>query len=1050
MHNRTKDESPRSVTHRANSRFAKNAFSSPSAEFRFANNALSSPFPYPSRPKSVRLLSVIFKPLALASLFIASAFPSQHSGQVLFSGGLPVPGATVTAVQGDKKLITITDQQGIYNFTDLPDGIWTLTIEMTGFSAATRPVTVAANAPREEWALKLLPFDQVKAAVAMAVHLAAPAPPPPAPPAQPSAKDAPPKESAAAPRESKPDDESAGASDGLLINGSTNNGAASPFAQFAAFGNRRSGSHGLYNGGIGILGDISALDARSFSLTGQDTAKPAYTRLTGVATLGGPIKIPHLLRNGPVFFLGYQWTRNRNATATTGLMPTLAERTSLLPASSISPQALALLSFYPLPNFAGSSRYNYQIPLVSATHQDALQSRLNKSIGQRNQLYSRFSFQDARSSTPNLFDFLDTSHVLGLAADANWSHRFGSHVFTTFVYQFSRLSTHNVPYFENRENVSGNAGISGNNQSPVNWGPPSLSFSSGISGLSDGLPASNHNQTGGLSDSTLWVRGRHYITFGGDLRKQQFNYLSQQNPRGSFGFTGAAAGSDFADFLLGVPDTSAIAFGNADKYFRQSGYDAFFTDDWRITPEFSVNAGMRWEYGAPVTELYGRLVNLAIAPGFTSATPVVAHTDPNPLIQPDKRGIEPRIGIAWRPLSGSSLVVRGGYGVYYNTSVYQSIATQMAQQAPLSKSFSVSNSAANPLTLANGFILAPSTLADTFAVDPNFRIGYAQNWQLAVQRDLPASLQMTATYLGIKGTRGMQEFLPNTFPAGGLNPCPSCPSGYAYLASNGNSSREAAQFQLRRRLHSGITATLQYVFSKSIDDDSSLGGQGFTSTQSAPGSGGSSPGAALLPPAAAGSSNAAIAQNWLALSAERSRSSFDQRHLLSAQIQYTTGMGLSGGTLLTGWKAAFVKEWTVATLITAGSGLPETPTIPLPTSGTGFTGALRPDYTGAPLYNPPAGLFLNPAAYSTPLPGQWGNAGRNTINGPAQFSLNASLGRTFRVNDRLNLDLRLDSANALNHVVFNSWNTTVTSAQFGLPTSANNMRSVQTTLRLRF
>lgn len=296
----------------------------------------------------------------------------------------------------------------------------------------------------------------------------------------------------------------------------------------------------------------------------------------------------------------------------------------------------------------------------------------------------------------------------------------------------------------------------------------------------------------------------------------------------------------------------------------------------------------------------------------------------------------------------------------------------------------------------------------------------------------------------------MQEFLPNTFPSGAPNPCLSCPSGYVYLASNGNSTREAGQFQLRRRLHNGITATLQYVFSKSIDDDSSLGGQGFTLTQSASSSGGSSPGAALLPPSAASSSSAMIAQNWLDLSAERSRSNFDQRHLLSAQIQYTTGMGLSGGTLLTGWKAALIKEWTVATLITAGSGLPETPTLPLPTNGTGFSGALRPDYTGAPLYTAPSGFFLNPAAYAAPLPGEWGNAGRNTITGPAQFSLNASIGRTFRLNDRFNLDLRIDSANALNHVAFMSWNTTVTSAQFGLPTATNSMRSLQTTLRLRF
>jgi trimeric autotransporter adhesin len=136
--------------------------------------------------------------------------------------------------------------------------------------------------------------------------------------------------------------------------------------------------------------------------------------------------------------------------------------------------------------------------------------------------------------------------------------------------------------------------------------------------------------------------------------------------------------------------------------------------------------------------------------------------------------------------------------------------------------------------------------------------------------------------------------------------------------------------------------------------------------------------------------------------------------------------------------------------ITAGSGLPETPVYLAPVQGTGVTGTIRPDYTGEPLYAATLSYFLNPAAYTAPLPGQWGNAGRDSITGPAQFSLNASLGRTFRVSDRLNLDLRVDATNALNHVTFTTWNTIVNSAQFGLPAAANAMRSMQTTLRLRF
>ena len=133
-----------------------------------------------------------------------------------------------------------------------------------------------------------------------------------------------------------------------------------------------------------------------------------------------------------------------------------------------------------------------------------------------------------------------------------------------------------------------------------------------------------------------------------------------------------------------------------------------------------------------------------------------------------------------------------------------------------------------------------------------------------------------------------------------------------------------------------------------------------------------------------------------------------------------------------------------------GSGLPQTPVYFGVVAGTGVTGNLRPDVTGVSVTAAPPGLFLNPAAFRVPAAGQWGNAGRNSITGPSQFSLNASLQRSFRWRDRYNIDLRVDANNMLNHVTFKRWNTTVTSAQFGLPSTVDPMRVVQATLRLRF
>ncbi|MGC1649178.1 MAG: TonB-dependent receptor, partial [Candidatus Sulfotelmatobacter sp.] len=941
--------------------------------------------------------------------------------------------------------------------------------------------------PAAKFELTLLPLEQIRGLTQVAPNL----PPPVSSVAavkKPIAADS---SNGALPDIPKPqEDTNEQASDGFLVNGSVNNAATSRFSLDQAFGNRRANSKSLYNGGLAVILDNSALDARPYSLSGLETPKASYNRITGAFTLGGPIKIPHLLPHGPIFFVAYQWTRDHIAQTESGLVPTAEERTgnlaSLLnpfgqpvvvfnPATGlpfpgnvvpVSPQAQALLQLYPLPNIVGDSLYNYQVPILNSTHQDALQSRLDKTLGRKDELYGSFNFQSTRGSNSNLFGFTDTTDTLGINANINWAHRFSQHLFVYASYRFSRLRTNIVPYFENRQNVSGAAGISGNNQDPANWGPPTLNFSSGITALSDGLSSFNRARTDGFSGSTAIYHNHHNVTIGGDFRWQQFNDFFQQNPRGIFTFTGAATqgtangvttgGSDLADFLIGVPDTSSVAFGNADKYLRGPVYDAYAQDDWRILSTLTINAGLRWEYGAPITEIHGRLVNLDVAPDFTAVAPVLGSDPvgpltgthyPSSLIFPDRRGFEPRVGVSWRPIPASTIVVRAGYGIYHDTSVYQTSALGLAQQAPLSKSLSVQNSAACPLTLANGFNPCSSITPNTFAVDPNFRVGYAQAWQLSVQRDLPAAIQLTATYLGVKGTRGVQQFLPNTYPIGATNPCPTCPSGFVYQVSGGDSTRQAGQVQLRRRLRNGFTASLLYTFSKSIDDDAQLGGLGHVTAST---QGSTEPTSAGAPTQSPAAPTPSIAQNWLDLHAERSLSTFDQRHLLNMQVQYTSGEGIGGGTLMTGWRGRLLKGWTVLTTIIVGTGLPETPVYLAAVPGTGFTGTIRPDSTGASIYASPAGVHLNAAAYTAPLPGQWGTAGRNSITGPDQFSLDGSLVRSFRPSSRFYVDLRVDATNLLNHGVFTAWNTTVNSTQFGLPVAANAMRSLEASLRLRF
>ena len=1016
-------------------------------------------------------LSILAALLWLSATLPAAASP--YYGRVTYNG-MPVPGATVTATKGSQKLITVTDAGGVYQFADLEDGEWMVDIQMDLFATIRAQVTVGAKTPAGNWEMTPLPINVLTA------HAQKESPAPeiaqaPSIPTLKASKQPSKGGTAEAPKE--PPQENQQSADGLLVNGSVNNAATSVYSTNPAFGNSRTNTRALYNGGFATIVDNSAADAQQFSLTGITPQKPTYSNLTMAVFVGGPLNIPHLMPRGPNFNVGYVWTRDSNSRIRTGLVPTLAERSGDLSTLSVpvynpatglqyannqvpvSPQAQAMLNLFPQPdsNIPVTSGYNYQAPVLESVHQDELNSRLSKNIGRRDHLYGGYSFESTRYNSVDLFGFVDTTNVLGMTGNLHWMHRYTPHLFVTTSYVFGRQRTRLIPNFDNRVNISGAAGIHGNDQDPADWGPPALNFTSGIAALSDATSEYDRNRSDESSVSAYLYHGRHNFTAGFDLTKEDYNWLAQENPRGGFTFTGAAtsatgkvstvSGSDLADFLIGIPDTSDIAFGNADKYFREPLYDAYFNDDWRTTPTLTINAGIRWQYSAPMTELYGRLVNLDINPGFTAAAPVLARAPmgavtgehyPASLMRPDWKEFEPRIGIAWRPIPASSVVIRGGYGIWHDTSVYLRMVSQLAQQAPLSKSLSVQNSAACPLTMASGFPACSTSTPDTFAVDPNFRIGYSQIWNLSVQRDLPFAMQITATYTGTKGTHGPQVILPNSYPVGEANPCPGCPVGFEYEMSGGNSTRQAGEVQLRRRLMNGLAASVMYTYSKSIDDDAYLGGTGHV-TASQPGQLPSQPATGI----------GAIAQNWLDPQAERSLSSFDQRQLVNITAQYTSGEGLRGGTLMNGWAGRLLKEWTVLTTIAAGTGFPETPVYPAPVPGTAFS-ALRPDLTGAAIDNASAGRHVNEAAYTSPVAGQWGTAGRNSITGPGQFTLNSSLQRTFRPHGKLYLDLRVDSTNMLNHPEFTSWNTMFGNAQFGLPASAGGMRSLKTVLRLRF
>ncbi len=329
------------------------------------------------------------------------AWAADSYGQITF-GGLPVPGATVVLSQGEKKLSTTSDEGGVYHFAELADGTWKIQISLQCFTTIEADVTVGPDAVPGKWELKLLPAEELKSLAQ-------------GPPVQIEShgKDQAPRElkkkadaAANMPVEipKAPEQADQDSSDGLLVNGSVNNAATSQFSMNQAFGNGRANSKSLYNGGFAVILDNSALDARQYSLSGFNSPQPAYDRITAGFTLGGPLKIPHLLPRGPMSFCCVSSVREITPRIpSSALVPTEAERsgrsartrrdspaTILDPATGlpypnsmvpVSSQAQALLALYPLPNVSGNPLYNFQIPVLNSSHQDVVQSRAGQDAG---------------------------------------------------------------------------------------------------------------------------------------------------------------------------------------------------------------------------------------------------------------------------------------------------------------------------------------------------------------------------------------------------------------------------------------------------------------------------------------------------------------------------------------------------------------------------------------------------------------------------------------------------------------------------------------------
>jgi trimeric autotransporter adhesin len=857
------------------------------------------------------------------------------------------------------------------------------------------------------------------------------------------------------------------------------------------------------HGFIYFSDDEASFDAKPYSLTGINEPKASYNFARFGANVGGPLNIPKIFNGGNKWFFFAGWNGSRGSTPydSYSTVPTLAERAGDFSAATykdgstvqifdpatdaalsnngkanvinpalISPAAETLLQYIPLPN-VNTATQNFHYVTNDNSNTDAVSLRLIHNFtstptfgpfggggpggggrgggGRRAQNNINIGLNWSRNDTQTVNSFpslAGNTNTQGLQATSGWTYGNGRRTnLLRFTYNHSHVSTSNL--YSNAVDVAGLAGIGGVSTDPFDFGLPSISFTD-FGGLSNPIARRELDQTYTISDTLSWYRGKHNLRFGGDYRRILQSYKSAKNAEGSFIFTGFETsafvpgavqpvndtGYDFADFLLGLPQQTSLQTGTNSYDFASNSFDLFAQDDYRIFAKLSLNLGFRYEYNGPYTEAHNRISNLDVAPDFTAAVPVLPGESatfngayPGSLIRPDRNNYAPRIGIAWRPLKQT--VVRAGYGINYNLAQYASIIQNFAFQPPFAVTSTNVNNPAAPLTLENGFPpIAPGAITNNFAVDPNYRLGYVQVWNVDVQRTLPQGFLLNLDYNGSKGTRLDTE---RAIEIAGIQP-------FTYESSAGNSVFHAGSVRVRKRLAHGIGIGATYTFSKSIDDASSVGGGSLI-----------------------------VIQNPFDIAADRSLSSFDQRHKFTGNWITDLPFGENRRFAQKGVWSHILASWQLSGDFAIASGFPYTPRV-LGNSvdlNRGVSGSLRANVTGEPitLASPTAQEWFNTAAFCSPSSTAgaanacvnpngtiYGDAGRNIIEGPGEVLVDMSLSKTITIKESRALELRFQAANVFNFIDYTSINTTVNSLQFGQVTAAGATRRITLIARFRF
>ncbi len=805
----------------------------------------------------------------------------------------------------------------------------------------------------------------------------------------------------------------------------------------------RSGGNQVHGTAYEFLRNAS-LDARNFFAPAAES-QPPYQRNQFGGSLGGPLR-----RDRTFFFADYEGRRVREGITRTTNVPTALERSgdfsrsnppfvidlftqqpfpnSRIPADRIHPVGRAIAALYPLPNRPTPGQNFVSSPALR-DRDDHYDVRLDHALARSSELSFRYSFADRSLFQP--FSGANFAAVPGYGTNVprraqnamlSETHTLSPALLNELRLGFNRIAAGS--FHENQgTSINRRVGLPDVASNPRDLG---LSFitAPGFSSLGDEYNNPQHSVTNTyqILDHATWARGRHLLKFGADLRATQQNAFRDVQSRGFLNFLGFT-GNALAEMLQGFPAVTGAAHLDNHQHLRTQSYNFFVQNTYRLRPDLTFSAGVRYEYNSPPVDTQDRANTYD--PDRAALVRVGTNGIPRSGYFGDKNNWGPRVGLAWTPAARNT-VLRAGYGIYYDQSALAP-GEGLYFNAPYFDFKLYPNfPGLPPVTLSDPFpsffpLQLPSS---AFAFQRNLRSPYVQQWNVSLQQKLGRNRVLETGYVGSKGTRLLSARDINQ-PA----PSPRQPNPRPVLAfddidvleSRSNSTYNSFQFRFQQRLDSGLSLLSSYTCSRSLDDASSF----FTS---------------------AGDPN--FPQDSRNTNAEHGRSNFDVRHRVSLAYSYDLPFGR--GRLLGGWQTYGILSFQTGRPFTVAL-LSEFDNSNTGRSILGFGANDRPNVLRDPhLSNPTPDRWFDTAAFAIPPTGNFGNAGRNIVDGPGYYAANVSLLKDTPIKEGVTLQFRAEAFNLLNHPNFDLPDIFLGSPSFGRISSAGSQRRIQFGLKLLF